>query len=393
MEPQKSIWSFSFAALIFIAVIINMGVSVIVPAMPIIMKTHGFTDFFLTSAFLALLVGRFITSNVVGFLLVKRSPITLLIAAFTLQALTMAAFVAVESEVWFVVLRFLEGVFEGIVSVTLQVMVISLSTPVDRGRKMGVFQSSYGIGFILGPALGGFALQLVGPQGVFIVTAALMMIGLVWLLSATRALKRDMVVPPQSEPKFTLEFVKFLPFYSGAIIQRGMYVALSMLLPLFLIDKFMLPPYQVGLYFTGSAVLTSILMPIGGKVADSPLRSRTIVLSILAMGCSIVGFGFASSQPAFTVLYVVETIAFSFMVPSAMKVFGDAVQQHPQRAQIVGTASSSRELLNIAMVFGLIPLYKAGPALPWILLGVLTVSLSIPYLRLTSQTSPSAATL
>lgn len=380
-KPQDTMWSMSFSALIFIAVVINIGVSAIVPAMPIIMSANHFSEFFLTGAFVGLLVGRFIMSNVTGMMLVKRSPIQLLLIAFSLHAMTMAAFTGVESEIGFIALRCLEGVFEGIVSVTLQVMIISLTTPQDRGRKMGVFQSSYGLGFIIGPAIGGLALHAGGPRWVFISTAALMAFGLVWLFLVQGTLRRDMKVPPQTKPKFTTDFLKVMPLYSGAVLQRGLYVTLSILLPLFLVDKFSLEPYKVGLYFTGSAIVTSILMPWGGRVADTGARFAVTVASILVMGASILGMGLVDNKALFTVFYAMETIAFSFMVPCAMRIFGDAVQNHPQRGPIVGTASSSRELLNIALVMGIVPLYSMSHSLPWVVVGLATMVFAIPYLR------------
>lgn len=381
MDSKKSIWTFSFTALIFISIVINVGISVIVPAMPAIMKSRGFTEFFLISAFVGLLIGRFISSNVIGFALVKYSPITLLVVAFSLHTLTMIMFTMVRSETLFVLLRFMEGIFEGVASVILQIMVIALSSPRDRGRKIGVFQSSYGMGFILGPALGGFALQWMGTQGVFFVTAGLMAIGLVWLLLVMASLKRDMGPSPQTEQKFNLEFLKYLPLYGGAILQRGIYVALSILLPLFLVDQYALPPYQVGLYFTGSAILAVVLLPIGGRLADTSARHTIIIVSIFVMGASFIGLGLNINQLSFTILYAVETIAFSFMAPSAMKIFGDAVQTHPRRGQIVGAASSSRELINIVVVLALVPLYKISHHWPWMLLGVLTIIFTLPYLR------------
>lgn len=393
MKTTNSIWSPSFAALIFIAIIINIGVSAIIPAMPLIMMQGGLGGQFLSGSFIGLLIGRLISSNFTGMLLVKRSPTTLLLLAFALHALTMCLFLMVwHNPFAFMALRFLEGVFEGIVSVTLQLLIIALSTDVDRGRKMGIFQSSYGLGFILGPALGGMLLQFGGADAVFGVTAGVMVIGLIWLLAVRKTISSAMSQTPPSKPSFNLEFLRYLPYYGGAILQRGLFVALSLLLPLFLVDRFHLEPYQVGLYFTTSAVITTCMMPIGGRVADSSAwRLHIIWLAMLAMGLSIVGFALAPNQSVFTVCFLVETVAFSFMVPASMRVFGDRISAHPQRSQIVGAASSSRELLNIAMVLGLVPLYYVTPALPWALLGVASMLLGLPYLLLGLRLPRTAA--
>lgn len=388
MKSPTSIWSPPFVALIFIAIIINIGVSAIIPAMPLIMRDGGLSGDFLSASFIGLLIGRLISSNFTGMLLAKRSPTTMLLVAFALHTLTMCLFLMTWHNPYaFMTLRFLEGVFEGIVSVTLQLLIIALSTDVDRGRKMGIFQSSYGLGFILGPAMGGMLLQLGGADAVFGVTAGIMLIGLVWLLVVRTTISGAMSKTPASKPSFNLNFLRYLPYYGGAILQRGLFVALSLLLPLFLVDRFYLEPYQVGLYFTASAVITTCLMPIGGRVADSTWRLHIIWVAILIMSLSIMGFGWASNQLTFTVCFLLETVAFSFMVPAAMRVFGDQVSAHPQRGQIIGTASSSRELLNIILILVLVPLYYVAPVLPWVLLGAGSLLLGLPYLLLGMRVS------
>ncbi|MEO5379082.1 MAG: MFS transporter [Magnetococcus sp. DMHC-6] len=381
MKERNSILSFSFLALLFTALVINMGVSIIIPAMPIIITKNEFSQFFFTLSFVGLLLGRFIMSNITGYLLIKHSPLMLLLMAFGLHATTMTLFIFVHDEIYFVLLRACEGIFEGIVSVALQVMVIALSTPEDRGKKMGIFQSSFALGFMIGPAIGGTTLQLFGSQGVFHVTSLLMIVGFIWLLFSAQGIRKEMSTPSKTIPKFTLDFIAYLPLYSGAILQRGLYVALSILLPLYLVDRFQLSPYQVGFYFTGSAVITTFLMPIGGRVADTSYINLSLLTSICSMGISLLGCGLSEKIEYFTLFYALETLAFAFMAPAAMKKFGDAVQSHPLRGQIVGTSSSMRELINIIMVLFLVPIYHASNQLPWFLLGILTLLVSLPYIH------------
>lgn len=378
-QSDQKIWTFSFAVLILIAILVSMCVSVIIPAMPIIMRNGGFSYSFITYTFVMLIVGRFISSNMTGIVLDRYLPHKILFYAFILHTITMCCFAFVRSEYVFVILRFMEGVFEGIVSVVLQVMVIALSKPENRGRKMGIFSSAYGIGFIIGPVIGGIALQIFGASGVFLAVAALMLVGLIGLVMAYKTLAKDILIIPAQKRSFNLEFLRHIPLYSGAILQRGLFVSLAILLPLFLFDFYKLQSYQIGLYFMASAIITSILMPITGRLADKPYRDLIVIYSILVMGFSIIGFGFATNEVVFTCLYLIETIAFSFMVPAAMKIFGDSVDKHPHRGQIVGTASSSREILNIILVFCLIPIYKYNFNLPWIILGIMSVFMVLPY--------------
>ncbi len=187
-------------------------------------------------------------------------------------------------------------------------------------------------------------------------------------------------MPPPVKWSFNLEFFKYLPLYGGAILQRGLFVSMALLLPLYLVDTFKLQPYQVGFYFTTSAVITTLLMPLTGRLADKAYRTRIVVGAMFVMGLSIIGFGLVANRALFTGLFLLETVAFSFMVPTSMKIFGDQVDKHPHRGQIVGAASSSREILNVVLIFCLVPLYKCQNALPWIALGLISMLLAVSYM-------------
>ncbi len=378
---KNNIWTPSFSALIFIAVLVSMCVSIIIPTIPLIMKEKSFSYDFITYAFVSLIIGRFIASNTAGYALVRYQPHKILLIGFLLHIITMYSFTLVDSQEVFTGLRFLEGIFEGIVSVCLQTILITISTKEDRGRKMGYFFSAYGIGFILGPAVGGIALTWEGINSVFISVVILMIIGLIWLLFIYKTLLNASAINTRKPPKFNLDFVHYLPFYSGAILQRGLYVALSLLLPLFLLENYNLPAYQIGFYFTTSAIITSVLMSFAGHCADKKRSKLIAMVSMTVMGLSIIGFSLSSSnQIIFTILFIIETIAFSFMVPSTMKIFGNKVENHPQKEQIIGTSSSSREILNVILIFTLVPIYKYSNSLPWLLLGLMCLILMLPYL-------------
>lgn len=381
VKAEDKVWTFSFTAIIFIAVLVCMCVSVIIPVMPIIMKNGGFTYSFISYAFTALIAGRLISSNLTGRLLDKYHPNKILIWGFTLHAITMFSFVYVRTELVFVAFRFLEGVFEGIVSVVLQLMVIALSNPQNRGRKMGIFSAANGLGFIIGPALGGVALRFGGPDRVFITVAVAMLFGLVWLGLIYKVLTKEITISAPAKRSFNFEFVKYLPLYGGAILQRGLFVALSILLPLFLVDYYKLQAYEVGYFFTASAVITTLLMPVTGRLADGIYKHFIVIISMVTMGVSIIGFGLISNPVVFTSLFLIETVAFSFMVPSSMKIFGDIVAGHPNRGQIIGAASSAREILNIIMVTTLAPIYQYKTTMPWLLLGLMSILLALPYIK------------
>lgn len=380
---RPSVWTLHFAALIFLTIIINMGVSIIIPAMPLILRSE-FDDSFLTVAFLSLLIARFITANVAGGLLNLFSAPALLAISFGLQTVIMLLFIFATTKMHFFFLRALEGVFEGIVTVVLQYVVAGFATPETRGRMMGIFSASFGLGFILGPIIGSILVKVSELQGVFLGTAVLMGFGLLATLVVYRtinlALERHSPVIPKMKQQFTAEIFRYLPFYSGAIIQRGLFVAFGIFLPLYLVDRFDFEAYQVSYYFTLSAVMTSLLMPWTGRFGDTKNKEFIAAISLMFMALSITAFVHANDYYVFTVFFIIETLAFSFMVPTTMSIFFGRLVQSERQKQIIGTASSSRDIMAIIIVTFVVPLYSTNPNYPWYVLSFLTGVAALPYL-------------
>lgn len=375
------VWNFAFSGFIFMTVVICSGVSVIIPVIPNIMRNFGVESNFISAAFVTLLAGRFLSSLFTGYLLFRFRPHHLLFFSFSFHMVTMVLLMFSKTGLAFAVLRFAEGIFEGMVSVLLQVIVIAMSKPEDRGVKMGYMQSAFGMGFIFGPVLGGISMQLFGPQGVFGVTAGLMGICIIWLTLTFRQIRQHMNEVPAKPLSLSFEFVRYIPYYGGPILQRVLVVAFAMLLPLYLVDNFGLGSHQVGYYFTMSAIITTTTMPFTGRLGNHRHCNYIVTAAMVFMGLSILGMSLTSSKIVFTVLFVLETIAFAVMAPNAMKIFGDKVADHHRRNEIIGTASSFRELVNIALAFCLIPLYEFNMLVSWVLLTTFCVVLSLPYLK------------
>jgi len=381
-DTKNKVWSFSFTGFIFIALVLSTAVSIIIPAIPNIMREKGLTSTLISMAFVSLLVGRFLASVFTGILLLRFNTYHLLFASFLLHILTMTLLVFSKGGYAFVSLRFAEGLFEGVVTVILQVMVIGLSKPEDRGVKMGYMGSALGLGFIIGPLIGGISMSLLGSSGVFIATNILITISTIWLIFIYKEIQDKLSVVYHHRVSFSFDFIKYIIFYSGPILQRGLFVSFAVLLPLYLVDKFHMKPYLVGTYFTASAIITTVLQSITGQLGQSPCRNYIVFSSMVIMGLTIALFGIVENQLLFTIIFIIETLAFAVMAPNAMKIFGDSVSSHPRSQEIIGTSSSLRELLNIVLVFCLVPLYEVNIMLPWIAISIMCFALSLPYLRL-----------
>jgi len=364
----------------FMTIIICAGQSSVIPVMPIIMKEYGAGAGFLTASFVGLLVGRLVASIFTGYVLLRIKAYQLLFLAFILHIITMFLLIHAENGLQFCALRFMEGIFEGMASVILQDIVVGLSEPEDRGVKMGYMQAAFGIGFIVGPLATSIAMFKFGATGVFGLVIIFMIICTIWLSIIYKELSVDIKSHPPQRIVFDLEFIKYLPYYCGPIMQRVLFVSFAILLPLFLVDSFQLLPHQVAYFYLGSAIMTSVTLPISGRLAKKSYCTKLVFGAMALMGVTIIGMGFSKSIYMFIFVYALETIGFILMAPNAMKIFADHVSDHPRRSEIIGTSSSFREVANIVVVLTIVPLYEYSWIAPWLVLGIACIIFGLPYI-------------
>lgn len=377
-----------FYVLLFLTVAINMGAGVIIPLMPLLLRTYGFSNQSLSIAFFAIIGARFLAQNVGGSYVSRLGAFRVLLVAFVLYIGIMVLYPVVNTRSLFVAFRFLEGIFEGLAVVCLNDLAIELTTQENRGRRMGLFGAAFGVGFTVGPALGGLIYQGFGLKWVFFGTASIALLGLLALLAywrtfASIATKRGTIqVKKIRQPLFEAfkrQYWSLLLFYQPYTVRRVLFFSLQMILPLFLHDRFAVTPERIGLYFSLSAIFSTVLMPFGGRLAEriNPPLLLTITLSI--MSACIFLFGLVDSLTAFVAVYVLETIAFCVMLPTAMKYFGDLVADNPERGQILGSFSSLVELSTMVVPFVVLPLYGIGAGLAWGFLAGVCLMAVLPF--------------
>src|SRR6059058_78175 len=163
----------SRVAVIFFTVLIDLiGFGIIIPILPYYAQRLGAGGLglgallgvfsamqFVATAFL----GR--TSDRVG-----RRPI--LLTTMLVNALGYLLFAAAHSYPVLFLARVVSGFAGGSISAA-QAYVADITTPAERSRGMGMIGAAFGIGFSLGPAIGGFAAHWGGPAAPGLVAVGL----------------------------------------------------------------------------------------------------------------------------------------------------------------------------------------------------------------------------
>jgi len=193
------------------------------------MKAHGYSIALAGIPLVANGVGRVCSDLLSGVMATYLSPGALLIAATGIGvAASITGYVFVDTMPVFMAVWIIFGITEAMFSLALRKVGFDQAAPERQGRVQGQMASALGVGFALGPLLGGFVGKWLGPDGLFILYAVPQSIALVLILAvgAYRYRRTDR----QSSSKLWREgtvLFKNIPFLASclAICQSFLFLA------------------------------------------------------------------------------------------------------------------------------------------------------------------------
>ena len=302
-----------------------IGVGIVFPIMPDLMERVGANDTGQGAFWGGLLMttyagGLFLFGPIVGSIsdAVGRRPVLLL--ALTVLAIDYVI-MALATNFWLLFFGRLLAGLAGATYVTATAYVADISSPQEKARNFGLIGAAFGIGFVLGPALGGLAAEL-NVTAPFWIAAS---------LCAVNALFGYIVLPESLTPQKRRAFGKrdLNPFHSivNAFRLPGLALPLicmfifefaNMVYPtlwaFWVREVFDWPTIYIGLSLAGYGLLLALvqgaLMPILITLIG---EYRTLILGITAAVIGMVGFGFTTTISAMIVF--VMTAALSDLIP------------------------------------------------------------------------------
>jgi DHA1 family tetracycline resistance protein-like MFS transporter len=296
---------FAFQAL-FLTVLLDMfGVGLIIPVLtPLFLTSSIFFDAEVSNAVRAQLFGvamglyplaQFFCAPVLGALADRfgRRPVLLLSVLGTSASLFLFAFAIATGQLWLVlVARVLDGATGGNISVAYAALA-DMSTPETKPKNFGLIGAAFGLGFIVGPAVGGWV-SAYGVAAPFLLAGCLSLINAVWIyygLPETLAVAHRRRVP--------LSLMNGLRNVRRAFVAQHVWMVFAALFlwvsgfsffvsfnQAFLIAKFGWSAQQIGTFFAYIGVwiivAQAVVVPrVAGKFSPRPLMFTA--LSVLAV--------------------------------------------------------------------------------------------------------------
>jgi MFS family permease len=320
---------------------IALGYGVVAPAMPSLARTFGVSIEAVTFLVTVFSLSRLCFAPVGGLLVQHLGERRIYIGGLLVVALSTMACAFSQTYWQLLLFRVLSGMGSTLFYVSALGLMIHIS-PVDaRGRVAGIFSTSFMVGVVCGPAIGGLAAGW-GLTAPFVVYGAAMLGVAVVLFYSLRHSALAAPAPP-TRTTVTMREALRVRAYRSALLANfatgwsafGLRVAL---VPLFISDVMGRSVGTIGLVLAMFAAGNAFAVIPSGYLSDRMGRRTLLIVGLATSGAATVWLGAVSSLPAFlAVACVVGATTGIYMSPMQAAV-----------ADILG--SEARAGMPVAMV-------------------------------------------
>jgi MFS family permease len=375
-KPQRA----QLAVLFSVVVVDLIGFGIVMPILPFYAREFGANAAVLGLLLTSYAAAQFVFAPVWGRLSDRVGRRKVLIATIGGTSAALLVLGLAPSLAWMFAARLLGGAFAANVSVA-SAYITDVTDEADRTRFMGLLGASFGVGFVLGPAIGG----LLAPYGhhVPMVTAA--------GIAACNAVYAAFVLrepPHRSEGALAVGRLAVLRTpavrrlcLANLLFSLGV-TQLETVFAFFMADRFGYDARQVAFVLVGMAVVMGGIQ--GG--AMRPLAARIAERRLVSAGSALLALAFATMAwaPSVALLLLplgVSAVGRGIAQPSLMSLASFAAPPG-QRGLVMGSFQSAASL---ARVFGPVSaglLYDQSLAGPFQLAAVLLALVVILAARL-----------
>lgn len=363
---------------VLLAVLLDMvGFGLIIPVLPALIKDVGHVDIADASViggwmFLAFSATAFLFSPLMGNLSDRFGRRPLLLLAILGLGLDYVLQAFAPTLAWLFVGRIIAG-FCGSSWVIANAFLADITPPEDRARVFGIMGAAFGVGFVVGPAIGGL-LGTFGPRVPFFVAAAISGLNLIYgYFVLPETLARD--------KRRAFDWRRANPFGVFAVFRRyhGIIPMLAVVFVFFFassvyqaiwpfwgIAKFGWSEAMVGITLAAFGVVMAAFQGLLTGPAEKYLGEyRVVILGLICSTIAAAGYGLAGGLPAVLVLIVVHGPE-GFVHPMLSAMMSKAVPEDAQGELQGGIAA----MMSISMLFGTVFFsqvfgYFLGPTAPF----------------------------
>ncbi|MGW5644883.1 MFS transporter [Saccharopolyspora sp. NPDC003752] len=309
--------------------IVAVGMGIVAPALPTFATSFdvGVTAAsFVISAFALM---RLAFAPVSGRLVSFFGERSIYVWGITIVGISTAACAFAGSYWQLLIFRALGGTGSTMFTVSAVALLVRLAPPHLRGRASGVWATSFLLGNVSGPIIGGvmvgYSLRLPFiTYGIALFIAAF--IG--WLL-----LRKSTLAAPQPDngaPSMTVRQALSQRAYRAAMLSNfsngwAVYGVRIALVPLFVVEALRSTQSMAGVALSVFAVGNAAVLLLSGRMADKRGRKPLVLVGLLVSGLATASLGFTDSVPWFLAASLIAGMGAGILNPAQNAAVADIV--------------------------------------------------------------------
>jgi MFS transporter, DHA1 family, tetracycline resistance protein len=280
-----------------------------------------------------------------------RRPVLLAsLACFALDYLFMAM---APDLAWLFVGRAVAGI-AGAVYAPANAYIADITPPEERAAKFGLVGAAFGLGFIIGPAIGGLVGEL-GPRAPFYAAAAIAALNFVYgwfvLPESLPPEKRRKFEWARANPFGTLKALRAFPAIMPLFIVLALWELANQVYPttwaFFAKAQFDWTPWQIGLSLAYAGVTMMVVQGwLTGRLVPRMGEELALIIGIVVGAIHFLAYGFITQG---WLVYVIMTFgALDGLVFPAVSALLSRAAPDDQQGELQGGVSSVHALTSIA---------------------------------------------
>jgi DHA1 family multidrug resistance protein-like MFS transporter len=310
-----------------IAFFVMVGFGVVVPVLPVYVRSFGVGYLEVGAVVSAFALMRFVASPFCGRAIDWLGERALLAIGIGIVAVSSALVGFAGSYVEVLILRGAGGIGSAMFSVSAMTLLLRSTPAATRGRSVSFYHGGFLLGGMAGPAIGGVLASVSLTAPFFFYAGTLAVAGLVGLLLLQRkSVDADATAPGASVPLRTvLRDARFrtacLANFANGWTSLGVR---SALVPVLVVDVLAGTAAWTGVAFAVAAVVQTIALGPAGRFVDTVGRRPAILGAYVVAAVTIVAIAIAPNFAVLTVLLCVYGVAAAFMSTAPAAAVGDA---------------------------------------------------------------------
>ena len=307
--------------------ILQVGFGIVIPVFPYYLDALGMAGIELGVLAASFAIARIFFAGPLGRLSdrIGRKPV--LIVSLLGFAISNLVYAFAYDVIVMISARAMEGAVSAGFFPAANAYVSDVTTPKNRGTAMGYLSMGNMVGFIIGPALGGFLAQFLGIRIPFILAAIATLITMLFLHVLVQEPTKKIV--KEAIPKIPLRTIISRAQRCYGILGIAMFAnmfAMGILEVAFMLDAVInlgVEPYEIGMFF-GVIGITMMIGNVGfGKLSDIRGRKWLIVLGAMIGALSMIMFIYATTTMELLLAGIVLSIGMSMRGPAIQALIAD----------------------------------------------------------------------